>query len=935
MTDARGNFTRFACNEPKLAILTDHALTSQQASAVFEQDLFNFRYKLGPIYDLLRYDDPDSRDGASRMPMAVLISGGWGTGKTSAMRWLDGLLQEWNQQNPAKTRIHRVWFYPWKYDSREGVWRGLISEVIIASTQVKDLSWEDVRKAAKTFGLFLGKGFLHALASVKCTAKLPAGVEVETDFGCVKEILADYREIAHPEKAYLNEFENTLREWVVKTLHEKERMVVFIDDLDRCMPDIVLEVLEALKLYLNIPRLIFVVGVDKTIVERLIIDRYRKLGLIREGEEPEVEVARKQRRTDEDKARQYLSKMFQVEVELAPTEHQVKAFLVEQLAAIPSWKEKLSPPNSQLFNNIVLKLAGCNPREVKRFLNSALMVAVGSEMRSIDGKDDPYRFTQGLQDFCIRRILQKDHERIAEMIDTDNGRSFLTAWSKSVLKGVDTRPGEQEQDLRKQIDHDLGQVEEYREYLRLLSSDDLWALMQIPFSSELAEFTRRAGEQPQPATGAEALWPSTPSWLVEKGQGGISEEQMILQAAVAREVNKPPSELRPGDYERITKLDLSYSEVSNVDDLRRLKGLQSLALFGCRRLTSIEPLEALTNLEELDLRETPVDNLEPLQGLTGLQKLLFRGTLIDKLQPLGGLTNLRNLRLTGTRVEQLEPLAALTHLQDLDLTETQVHDLSPLSGLTQLQSLYLSGTNVNDLHALASLTDLRHLDLRGTSINDSSLKHLSSLANLNRLDLCQTSITDLAPVTSLKLLRVLYCEWTKVSRLEALRPLTGLQVLRLAKTPVIDLEPLSPLTGLRELRLAGTPVTNLKPLASLAALKVLYLEGTPVADIEPLTALTGLQELYLADTPITDLRPVVALAQLHHLEVNNTRIDDVKPLASLTELLHLDLRGTAVTNLVPLHSLQNLRRLYLDGARFSEPEIKQVATALPRLHIFT
>ncbi len=40
------------------------------------------------------------------------------------------------------------------------------------------------------------------------------------------------------------------------------------------MPYIALQVLEALKLYLNIERLMFVVGVDKTVVDLLVVKRY-------------------------------------------------------------------------------------------------------------------------------------------------------------------------------------------------------------------------------------------------------------------------------------------------------------------------------------------------------------------------------------------------------------------------------------------------------------------------------------------------------------------------------------------------------------------------------------------------------------------------------------------------------------------------------------
>ena len=45
------------------------------------------------------------------------------------------------------------------------------------------------------------------------------------------------------------------------------------------MPEITLQVLEALKLYLNIPKLIFVVGVDDKVVNALVREHYKPRGL--------------------------------------------------------------------------------------------------------------------------------------------------------------------------------------------------------------------------------------------------------------------------------------------------------------------------------------------------------------------------------------------------------------------------------------------------------------------------------------------------------------------------------------------------------------------------------------------------------------------------------------------------------------------------------
>jgi len=184
---------------------------------------------------------------------------------------------------------------------------------------VENVSTRTVISAAKKFGLFLGKSFIHALASIKLKGSISADVGAtkaeagaDVDLASIKEILSEYQHAAHPEKAYLNEFETTLRDWVKDTVgrYGKERMVIFIDDLDRCMPDIALQVLEALKLYLNIPNLIFVLGVDKQVVETLVVEYYKKLGLIKKKEDNESDLEKDKRKKAETKAKQYLSKMF-------------------------------------------------------------------------------------------------------------------------------------------------------------------------------------------------------------------------------------------------------------------------------------------------------------------------------------------------------------------------------------------------------------------------------------------------------------------------------------------------------------------------------------------------------------------------------------------------------------------------------------------------
>ena len=46
-----------------------------------------------------------------------------------------------------------------------------------------------------------------------------------------------------------------------------KRLIVFIDDLDRCNPDTVIETLEAIKLFLYVDGTVFIISADERLIE--------------------------------------------------------------------------------------------------------------------------------------------------------------------------------------------------------------------------------------------------------------------------------------------------------------------------------------------------------------------------------------------------------------------------------------------------------------------------------------------------------------------------------------------------------------------------------------------------------------------------------------------------------------------------------------------
>ena len=139
--ETESTWETFANAPPELTILSDLALDPSRGFG----DSFDLRRRIGPIYDILRHPQ-------TRTPMTVAIYGDWGTGKTSAMRWLMSLLETWNAgggREEGQVCVRPVWFDPWKFDSKEEVWRGLLAEVVIASLDGEASTVTNIRTAMK------------------------------------------------------------------------------------------------------------------------------------------------------------------------------------------------------------------------------------------------------------------------------------------------------------------------------------------------------------------------------------------------------------------------------------------------------------------------------------------------------------------------------------------------------------------------------------------------------------------------------------------------------------------------------------------------------------------------------------------------------------------------------------------------------------------
>ena len=159
-------------------------------------------------------------------------------------------------------RVKTVWANAWRYEGKEEMQSALVHAILGAVTEDKTLGGEvqDLLARIKRgtsvlkLGKFIGKSLLTMTPDI--------GGLIE----CFEEESAEMA-------ATMAKFEEDFEALLKKT--ELDRIVVFIDDLDRCQSEKVVETFETIKLFLDIPECTFVIGADPGKIERAIREHYR------------------------------------------------------------------------------------------------------------------------------------------------------------------------------------------------------------------------------------------------------------------------------------------------------------------------------------------------------------------------------------------------------------------------------------------------------------------------------------------------------------------------------------------------------------------------------------------------------------------------------------------------------------------------------------
>ena len=200
-------------------------------------------------------------------PFTIGIFGEWGTGKTSLLKMLQSDLTKTDDTN-----LISIWCNAWHYEKDEHPIIPLVGQIIYELEKQKGFL-ASIGEAGESLTRSL-RAIVYGF-STRSKIQLPGIAEIEASFSAKDAIDRAEKTTSDPliEKSlYHNAFEALSS---IK-LGKDKKVIIIIDDLDRCFPDVAIKLLESIKLILSQPGFIFIIGVSRSVIEGYLRNRYEK-----------------------------------------------------------------------------------------------------------------------------------------------------------------------------------------------------------------------------------------------------------------------------------------------------------------------------------------------------------------------------------------------------------------------------------------------------------------------------------------------------------------------------------------------------------------------------------------------------------------------------------------------------------------------------------
>ena len=405
-------------------------------------DFLNFNYLAEQVVEI-------SKD-EKLSPATVGVYGDWGSGKSTLMKMVKKSLD-------ADKNTLTVEFNGWLFEGYEDAKTALCGTILDEMRTHETLfakGKEKIKALLKKVdgGKLLSKGVKYGLdflltggiwtvteltlTGIISAVKQKAGDVSEDE---IKKVIDAFKK-EEAKRTEIKNFRKTFKE--VFEDCKGERLVVFIDELDRCTPDTVLDIFEAIRLFLYVPGTTFIIGADERLVSYAVKTKYKDIpghdiDISKEYLEKLVQYPVKIPQLNEQEVKQYITCLLLQNEDLdikkvaeSITKLGINDELTSDTVKTATGKEvtegikEAFDLSNQIYSALATLMKG-NPRHCKRFFNTLMMRIALADRRNIT-----------LQKKVLAKLM------LAEYYKPSFIEALMKPESKDELKQLESKSGE-------------------------------------------------------------------------------------------------------------------------------------------------------------------------------------------------------------------------------------------------------------------------------------------------------------------------------------------------------------------------------------------------------------------------------------------------------------------------------------------------------------
>lgn len=369
-----------------------------------KSDYLNFDYLIDAVESIAM--------DAKLTPSTIGVYGDWGSGKSSLMQMVEEKIKAEHKEDACCIR-----FNGWLFEGYEDAKTAFCGSILDALRTEKTIPAQVKTRITKLLKKVDGKKILMKGGSVALDILLTGGLgsitylTIDAITNALKDKLtnANAADIKNVLKDVLTENKNQsisnrndikiFQEEFKKILDESkiEHLVIFVDELDRCTPDTVLDIFAAMRLFLFVEKTSFIIGADSRLVDYAIKSRYKNivgndLDISKEYLEKLIQYPVTIPKLDELELERYLTCLL-LETDIDNIAECFKSNEIyepiSQNKLIDSHKDKEEKIKealvlSRIISPILAAKLNGNPRQCKRFLNTLFMRIQMAKSRLVD-----------------------------------------------------------------------------------------------------------------------------------------------------------------------------------------------------------------------------------------------------------------------------------------------------------------------------------------------------------------------------------------------------------------------------------------------------------------------------------------------------------------------------------------------------------------------